>query len=807
MKRFVPYFILIFIVLGFFYKTILLGKLPFPGDLLLAEYNPWRHSSYDGYVPGSIPSKGQYFDVVRELYPWKTLVIDALKRGQIPLWNPYNFSGSPLLANYQSQVFYPPAIFYLILPQKIAWTILVILQPLLGSIFMYLFATEIGLSIFGAMISAILFNFSSFANVWMEFNTVWHTILWIPLLLYIVEHSIKQKKFLIRYQIIFIIALFSSITAGHPQDFINSFVFFLIYFFFRIISLPQTDINQKLKFFLSFAFTSGISFLLAAPQLLPTIELFKNSARVTHEYQNIITTMLVQIWQLPMLFIQDFFGNPATKSYFIHDTYVGKTLSVGVIGFLGVILSFFNRNKTWQYKFFLGLGLVILLLTVHTPLTEIFYRYPIPILSTGTPTRILFLLMFSLSVLAGFGFDAWHKNLAISRKSLILYVGILSSLWIFYFLKPSNLGIEFTPAALSTMKRALLLSSGIAFAGIISLFITGKIKHFSAIIIGLIIAELFIGFYKFNPFIPTSFIFPSNPVLTYLQGKHDINRFWGYGTAYIESNFSAQSQLFTAEGTDPLNLRWYNQFIQSSNDGNIAQTFSRSTRSDAGIASGYGEKELPNNSYRLKILDMLGVRYILDRAENPKDNTTFSPERFTPIQKIDEWMIYENKLAAPRFFLTGDIKTYSNTQEFEKKFFSSDFSPSQSVLLELADQDMIRDIQTTPNASVRLEKYSPNTIIFSVQTDQPQLLFLSDTYDPGWVAYNHNVKQKILKTNFAFRGVVVPAGSTRVEMKYEPKSFTYGVYGAIVGLLLILGRILYSLTLLRTHPVRNRLSR
>ena len=116
MKKYLPLLVLTGICLLFFYKTLIFGKIPFPGDLLLTQYGPWRHVSYSGYVAGAIPSKDQYFDVLRELYPWKTLVTESLKKGVFPLWNPYNFSGAPLLANYQSQVFYPLTFLYFIMP-------------------------------------------------------------------------------------------------------------------------------------------------------------------------------------------------------------------------------------------------------------------------------------------------------------------------------------------------------------------------------------------------------------------------------------------------------------------------------------------------------------------------------------------------------------------------------------------------------------------------------------------------------------------------------------------------------------------
>lgn len=185
---------LFFVCLFFFYKTFLQGLLPFPGDLLLSEYNPWKTYSYDGYNPGSIPNKAQYFDVIRQIYPWKTIVIDSLKHGVIPLWNPYNFSGAPLLANIQSAVFYPLAIIYFFLPQPFAWTVLVMLQPLLTSLFTYLFARKVGIGKTGALLSAIAFAYSLYMSVFLEYNTIGHVIIWLPLALYAFESNVQKNS-------------------------------------------------------------------------------------------------------------------------------------------------------------------------------------------------------------------------------------------------------------------------------------------------------------------------------------------------------------------------------------------------------------------------------------------------------------------------------------------------------------------------------------------------------------------------------------------------------------------------------------
>ena len=758
-----PVLVLIAVCLVFFYKTIIFGKIPFPGDLLLAGYAPWNHQSYAGYVAGAIPTKDQYFDVIRELYPWKTVVIGELKNGKFPLWNPYNFSGAPLLANYQSQVFYPLTFLYFLLPQITAWTIMVIIQPILGSLFLYLFATEIGLSSAAAVLAAILFNFSSFANVWMEFTTVWHTTLWLPLLLYLTERGMKQKSLSLRLQLLFMFGLFSMITGGHPQDFLNSFLFLLVYMMLRV---PLMRWSQ-------FLFMIFIPFFIAAPQIFPTIELFKNSARVAHDYQGIIHTMLIQWWQTPLIAVSEFFGNPATKTNFTGD-YVEKTVSVGVVGFFLAVAALVDKKALWHKRFFALTAMFILLITVRSPVSELIYRYPWPVLSTGTPTRILFLLALALSLLAGFGFDAIREQKKLPRVALVVA-------WVFFLVL----------WAVAPIKRPMLLSTAILGLCTAVVLLTKYKKIILYALIPLAIGELLYSFIKFNPFVPKQFVFPENKIVTELQSRSGIDRFWGYGTAQIEANFATQVHLYSPDGTDPLNLAWYNRFIQASRNGNTAVTFNRTTRSDAQLLPGYGKEDLPGNEFRLRIMDLLGVKYVLTRSENPQDERTFPLERFKLLSHVDEWTIYENLKSAPRFFLTSDVRPYKDTADFEKQFFDLNFEPNKTVLIAQTDFYSLPQL-LTGLSEVKLVSYTPTSVTFQASAETPTFLFLSDTYDHGWTATINAKPVELYNADFAFRGVVVPKGQSTVVFSYQPKSFTTGIAISLLALLATLYYVVHN---------------
>ena len=776
-----PYILLTAVMGVLFYKTLLLGKIPFPADLLLSEYVPFRHQSYFGYVPGTIPSKGQYFDVVRELYPWKTLVIDAVKNGHLPLWNPYNFSGTPLLANYQSQALYPLGILYFLLPQIAAWTILVMAQPLLGSFFMFLFSRQIGISVAGSLVASILFNYSGFANVWMEFNTVWHTVLWLPLLLYIFEKGIKYKTLSARQIILFIFALFSSITAGHPQDFINVFLFFLIYAFVRLLSNIEMSNKEKRSFVLSqLLIPIVIPFLLAAPQIFPTINLYQTSSRVFHDLKNIVSCMLIQWWQMPMMIYQDFFGNPTTKTYMIPDTYVGKTISIGIVGLMLALWSFTRKVKSWYWFFFVCVSVIVLILTVRTPLSEILYAIPIPLLSTGTPTRNLFILLFSLSVLAGFGFDSL-RQIKNKKPVIIVYIGIIGISILAYTGLPHV--ISEIANSQSVMKKSIFIISCLSTITTLCVLMQIKFPKLRYLLLLFIIAELGYGFWKFNSFVPSSYVYPPHELLSYLSKNAGVFRYWGYGSARMESNINAQYKLYSPDGTDPLNLSLYNRFIQSSNDGVLPQGFNLNSRSDVNLAPGWGKIDLPNNPYRLRIMDLLGVKYVLDRIDNPKNPETFPSNHFIPLTSTtDGYTVFENTDVLPRAFLADEIMFYSNDKDFEQKFFNPNFDIRNTVLLP----EGVTTFQPKKgnDKKVSIKHYEDTEVVIKTSSDTKQFLFLSDAYDLDWKVTLDGKKTNLIQANYAFRGVEVPEGPHEIRFTYFPDSFRNGLIISTTGLII-----------------------
>lgn len=751
----------------FFYKTIFLGLIPFPGDLLIAEYSPWKTYSYFGYTPGSFPNKAQYFDVLRQLYPWKELTIDLLKTAQIPLWNPYNFSGSPLLANMQSSVFYPFNVLYVFFPIIVAWTVFIVLQPLLAGIFTYLYLREIGVGKVGRLLSSVCFSYSLFMSVFLEYNTIGHVLLWLPLLLYAFERLLKKKTKKIIF--VFIGGIVFSFFAGHLQIFGFVLLFLVFYIFFRIA-------NKKRMLFYMGLILLGLG--VCAIQLFPTLELILHSARTTQAYQHLLENLLLQPYQLIVALVPDIFGNPANRNYTLLDSYPGNAFYIGIMPLFFASFSLIQFRKSWFVTFFAISLLVLFTLLTKSPLTEVFYLLEIPFFSTGSPTNALFLVSFCLSVLAGIGVDGWQRR---DNSRFFIAIIVFTSL---LFLAIGLLGKD------AIRVNNFFYSAAFLFFFIVLFLVTiifSKTKQYVVLIFLLLsVFDLFYFFQKFNPFVSRELVFPQAEVISFLQERGGIDRFWGYGSGAIEANFATHFRLFSPDGYDPLYPKVYGEFIQASKDGKIPKQFDNTTRSDAVVAPGYGKEDLTANMSRLRVLNALGVRYILDREDNASTEVTFPPSRFTKIYENNGWQIFENKLSAARFFLASHYAVAKTKKDFEKIFFSDTFDIKNTVVLEKNIGDVSKGEKN--EESVVLRTYSPNEIEFFVKTNSKRLLFLSDTYFPGWKASVDNSNEPILRANYAFRAVIVPPGTHSVSFQYKPLSFTIG---SLVTIISIGGLLLY----------------
>jgi len=60
--------------------------------------------------------------------------------------------------------------------------------------------------------------------------------------------------------------------------------------------------------------------------------------------------------------------------------------------------------------------------------------------------------------------------------------------------------------------------------------------------------------------------------------------------------------------------------------------------------------------------------------------------------------------------------------------------------------------------------------------DGPSLVTFSEAYYPGWKAFLDGNPVPLYRANYDFRAVLLPAGTHRVDFKYEPAWWKRGLW-------------------------------
>lgn len=799
-------FIFIFLCLIFVYRSVFLeDKIIFSSNFLAQFYSPWSTKKFEKWSAG-IPHKPIGTDPIRFLYPARLFANESFSKKELPLWNPYIFSGAPFIANFQSAVFYPFNIIYFFFSQITAWSILIFIQSLLATIFTYLYLGLFPIRNLARLLGSFAFGFSGFMIIWSQENpVVSQSALWLPLVLFGFEGYLQKLR--IRYFVIAIFALSCSLLAGFFQMAFYIFLFSFIYVFVRLRQVRQESLIQK---FLWTIVIFLFAILVSALQLFPSIEAFFESPRPTSQAGYLFDTYLLPVSHIVNTIIPDIFGSPGSYNFFGRGAYHETVLYIGVIPLIFAVFISFSKHRNNIVNFFLLSAAASFALTLNWPISKWFYSLPLPLIPTFLPSRVFILTTFSFAVLSAFGISYWlntkeekqEKRLRIIVAifltipafiviySLIslFYTRIESPTWLTEYLLGRS-DIHFKGNISSIMLRNSILAI-VFLSGVFLLQkIKGKERLFSIFIVFLISIGQFYYLNKHVVLGSREFLYPNHAVLSFLKNHTSPPyRFIVFGRPVL-GNISTYEKIFSPEGMDPLLPIRYGQLIFATKNGGRIET-ANLPRIEATLSELGDEESLKENLLRLRLLSLLGVKYIAYYEDDRVKMTLsekFPIEYFRPIWNNENWHIFEYKYVLPRTYFVENFHVGKDPQEILDGIFASNIDLMQTTFLEEQPKDKISLTKEGKVSTARAEitYYQPQQVEISAKTDRRRILFLSDTYYPGWQAFIDGNPTKIYRANYAFRAVLVPEGDHRVEFRYRPLSFILGVFTSLTFVLVV----------------------
>lgn len=742
------------------------GRIPFPSTYLVTFFAPWSATNGMPVKNNAMP------DVITQIYPWKRVTVDAWKNGEIPLWNPYSFSGTSHVGTYQSAIFSPINFLFFLLPEVHAWSIMILLQPLLAGLFMLLFMRAIGISRVGSVLGSVAFMFCGFIVAWMAYGTLSYAVLLLPLILYGIHTYVQHaKKWALALGSI---AVGLSFVSGHFQISLYVLMYvaaYLIYLFFTAVEKRRVWVAVLLV---------CLGVLLAAPQILPAFKAYSLAVR-----SSLFLKGEVIPWQyLVTIFSPDFFGNPVTRNdWFGH--YAEWASFIGVIPLFLALFAMWQARRHPLTKYFVLMTVLPLLMAFQTPLIDAIFALKIPVLSTSAASRIIVLCSFSLAVLSGLGMDAlirvWElrerkKIILFSAASLILVVIIWGILIVVRPMSPEHLAVAVRNTVLPTLFWGVII--GVMVLGSVISKRYRMVLCYALVMVAIVDSYRFAS--KWMPFDPMSFVYPQIPVITKLQSLVEDGRFRVFGN--IGNEVGSAFGIPLIEGYDAVYQQRYGELISAAGSGKITEV----GRSVVNM-----EK---HGTYTESILQLLGVRYYAHKKSDgrlPWAYPFWEYPQYNRIWEDEHFEILENTQSYPKALLAGSYIVETDKQEILNTLFSEKINPRETIILE---EKPIVDPEPG-DGTATISSYRPTEIVMDVSATTPKILFVSDVYDDGWQVAIDGKPSKIYRAHYDFRAVAVPKGTHTVRMWYAPKSVTAGFMLAgiatlgIVGFLLIKKRI------------------
>ena len=749
-----------------------------------------------------VPTTGLLSDIAVQKLPWLMFNRDSLRDWQLPLWNPFNGSGAPQLANINTGVFSPFSLPFYLLDMKLALLLTAVFKISLLGVCMYVFLRTLRLQRLAAFLGATSFAFSGMSLLWLLFtNTA--TMLMLPAAMLCLERIIQALRQSRQASPWLYMGLSLSVAfglvAGQPQ--IAYFAAFLIgpYALLCLIEIRRlhgTLLALRSGLWLVLSAMLGIG--LSAVQLVPFLEYVRQSPALAARAQagSTATSIPMQAWPLQIFpyalgerqhgFLQRIYSIPQNFNE-INSAYIGSlTLLLAGIGLL-------LCSKDWRMRFF-SVAALFWILYMYNLFGLMPFLSHFPGLGSVSAGRSDIIWVFAVSCCAALTTNhilsrclSRPRRLALSVIASAIMMSLVASYAVEGLLQDHASTVQLLLPALSATVpqhiRWILLTLMLG-AGIIALMIMSphsQVRSVSSLVlIAIIFLQTGFVFKDYPGFTSNPMFYPDTASMRMLRERAGTRNMIMMDEQSIPPNANMVYQLTMPGNYDAIGVQAYDQLY--------TMLFSS------------GPKQ-PVVSVSEKALQLLGIEYLL--LPTATQQHLILPERihdpvvFEPDTVIGPFRSYRYRSSPGRFFVVGQATIARNDEQALALISAADFDPTRTVVLgpESSENDISAPDRPL-SSTVTIVHEAAATVRLQVESSRPGYLVFTRTHYPGWKARLNGNRVPVLRANYAFSAIRVPAGISMVEYLFVPDSVYWGIGISLCSAAILLISALYQMVLL-----------
>jgi hypothetical protein len=704
------------------------------------------------------------FDLERLFHPFGDFMYSSFRDGKLPLWNPYFFLGFPQYAEPQISTFYPLTYPMQWLPLEVVLPLQYAIHYAIAGVGGYVLIRQLGGKTAGALLTGVTLAFALTMTVRIYVGHMPHimTLAWMPWILASADWAVKKHSWV------------ATLVAALPLGlaFLVGYVPFLLYvvaglslymLWLAVLAWRHDGRRAGLRAVGQWMVLGAFAFALAAVQLLPSLEFTLLSNRAGDRY-NFANSFPIELNHLITVVLPDIFGAPVGQTGWwlnLPDAvYWEWALYVGILPFVFYLLTWPYGQKKWRFWIVFGVIGILAGLGDGGALHRVLYDYVPGANGFRFVGRAVYFFSLSAAVLLGLMFDTWFDVSAethapratLLRKILFIFIPVMLILIVLSVLwqgaQPDAAQIGILSGITSQFVRLLLLMSAS-----LALLIWGYGRPrwlLLALAMTLMVVDL-----------------------------------WGVGNKFItDKRDETELAWQTADVGLPENRLDYRVWTRAlpENDGYYHGFYA--VYGYDGFSAEASEVFNDLAARDARIASLLSARYLIYGPEWSDPPTAPGWEKIGEPAGATFW---ERADAGPRTFIVHDVIGVESDDAALEVMAQPELDFTQTAVVEIVEgANCGVESAESGSSTAQIVSYEPEKVVISADASARGWLVLNDLYYPGWQVTVDGQSEIIQPTDYALRGVCVPAGEHEIVFEFKPQILTIGAWiSAVAGVVWI----------------------